>query len=152
MLVMSYGRTFGLDYTISRGSNTYGIGQYPEKLIPYTLKRIREGKSITLYGDGENVRDWLSVEDHSDAIWEIFRRGKNGEIYNVGANNFLSNIELIQILMEIIGESPMKVEYIADRLGHDRRYALDISKIEKELGWTPKSDFGESLKKVIFHS
>lgn len=100
MLLMSYGRTFHIDYTISRGSNTYGKGQYPEKLIPYALKCLEEGKKIGLYGDGEQIRDWLSVEDHIGAIWEIFHRGKNGEIYNVGANNLLSNIELIQILLE----------------------------------------------------
>lgn len=152
MLVMSYGRTYVLDYTISRGSNTYGTHQYPEKLIPYTLKRIREGKSVTLYGDGENIRDWLSVEDHIGAIWEIFHRGKNGEIYNVGANNLLSNNELIDFLLEIVWKPSNTIEYITDRPGHDRRYALDISKIRDELGWSPKSDFRESLKKVIFHS
>lgn len=149
MLLMSYGRTYGVDFTISRGSNTYGKNQYPEKLIPYALKCLNEGKKIGIYGDGENIRDWLSVEDHIGAIWEIFRRGKNREIYNVGANTLLSNNEIMHILLELSWEDISKIEYVSDRTGHDRRYALDTAKIESKLGWKPDSNFRESLKKLI---
>ncbi len=149
MLLMSYGRTFHIDYTISRWSNTYGKNQYPEKLIPYALKCLNEGKKIGVYGDGENIRDWLSVEDHIGAIWEIFHRGKSGEIYNVGANALLSNNEIMHILLELTWEDISKIEYVSDRPGHDRRYALDTAKIESELGWKSESNFRESLKKLI---
>lgn len=149
LLLMSYGRTYGVDFTISRGSNTYGKNQYPEKLIPYALKCLNEGKKIGIYGDGENIRDWLSIEDHIGAIWEIFTRGENREIYNVGANTLLSNNEMMHILLELTWEDISKIEYVSDRTGHDRRYALDTTKIERELGWKSESNFRESLKKLI---
>ncbi len=150
MLVMSYGRTYGIDYTISRGSNTYGINQYPEKLIPYSLKRLREGNTVTLYGDGENIRDWIYVSDHNEAIWEIFTHWKQWEIYNVGAHNLLSNNELINFMLELTRNDDKKIEYIPDRAWHDRRYALNTKKIEKELGWKSKSHFRETFKEFIY--
>ncbi|GAB0174478.1 MAG: dTDP-glucose 4,6-dehydratase [Candidatus Altimarinota bacterium] len=149
MLVMAYSRTYKVDSTISRGSNTYGVGQYPEKLIPLSLKKLSLGKKISLYGDGLNVRDWLSVDDHVGAIWEIFTRGKNSEIYNIGASNPLTNKEIIELLLELLGKDTSWIEHTTDRPGHDRRYALDTTKIEHMLDWKPISDFQAEIKKII---
>lgn len=149
MLVMSYGRTYWVDYTISRGSNTYGIHQHTEKLIPYALEQLKEWKKIWLYGDGENIRDWLSVDDHARAIWEIFVRGKSANIYNVGARNLKTNNELIGNILSYLKKDDLSLEYVIDRLGHDRRYALDTSKIREELDWVPKANFEEELSSII---
>ena len=151
MFVMSYGRTYWIDYTISRGSNTYGTHQHTEKLIPYALQQLKEWKKIWLYGDGENIRDWLSVDDHTRAIWEIFTRGKSGNIYNIGARNLKTNNEVIWNILSYLKQNDSSLEYVIDRLGHDRRYALDTSKIREELDWVPKSNFEEELSNIIHY-
>ncbi|WP_366596088.1 dTDP-glucose 4,6-dehydratase [Bacillus pumilus] len=149
MLVKSYYHTFGLDVNITRCTNNYGPNQYPEKLIPLTIKRILEGKKIELYGNGLNVRDWIYVKDHCSAIDEVIHRGVPGEIYNIGANNEKSNIDIVKTILDILDESIDKIEFTPDRLGHDRRYALDSSKIRRELKWTPAYSFYDSLKHTV---
>ncbi|MDH6561671.1 dTDP-glucose 4,6-dehydratase [Bacillus safensis] len=149
LLVKSYYHTFGLDVNITRCTNNYGPNQYPEKLIPLSIKRILEGKKVELYGDGLNVRDWIYVEDHCSAIDKVLHQGVPGEIYNIGTNNEKSNMDIVKTILDILEEPIDKIEFIPDRLGHDRRYALDNSKIKHELQWSPSYSFYDSLKKTV---
>jgi len=156
-LVRAYADTYGLPSVISNCSNNYGSYQFPEKLIPLALNNIRHNKSIPVYGKGENIRDWLFVEDHAAAIDLIFHKGKKNETYNIGGHNEWKNIDLILLLCRIMdgklnrkaGTSEKLITYIKDRSGHDLRYAIDASKIERELGWKPSVKFEEGLEKTV---
>ncbi len=149
LLVMAYLRTYGLNATISRCSNNYGPYQFPEKLIPLMFINAGEGKPLPVYGKGENVRDWLYVEDHCAAIDLILEKGKNGEVYNVGGHNEMRNIDIVRLICEYTGASESQIKFVADRKGHDLRYAIDPKKINKELGWSPSTAFADGLKKTL---
>lgn len=148
LFVLACMRTHGLPVSISRCSNNYGPCQFPEKLIPLTLVNALHGRPIPVYGDGLHVRDWLFVTDHCRAIDLILRCGKSGEIYNVGARNEMCNIELVRAICRELGKPESQIEFVTDRKGHDRRYALDAAKL-CALGWTPKTDMREGLKKTV---
>jgi dTDP-glucose 4,6-dehydratase len=156
-LVRAYNHTFGLPAVISNCSNNYGPNQFPEKLIPLAINNIKNNKPIPVYGKGENVRDWLYVEDHASAIDLIFHKGKEGETYNIGGNNEWKNLDLIFLLCKIMdkklnrpaGTSEKLITYVKDRPGHDLRYAIDSSKLQGELGWSPIPDFAEGLEKTV---
>ena len=155
--VRAYHDTYKLPVVISNCSNNYGSYHFPEKLIPLSINNIKNNKSIPIYGKGENVRDWLFVEDHARAIDVIFHTGKVGETYNIGGHNEWTNIDLIHLLCKIMdkklnrpeGESAKLITYVKDRAGHDLRYAIDSSKLQKELGWTPSLQFEEGLEKTV---
>ena len=149
LLVQAYHRTFGLPVTISRCSNNYGPYHFPEKLIPLMIINALAEKSLPVYGKGENVRDWLYVEDHCKAIDLIIHNGKVGEVYNVGGHNEKKNIEIVKIIIEKLGKSEDLITYVADRKGHDLRYAIDPTKITNELGWTPETKFEDGIEKTI---
>ena len=156
-LVRAYGHTYNLPIKISNCSNNYGSFQFPEKLIPLIINNIKQNQPLPIYGKGENIRDWLWVEDHADAIDLIFHLGKLGETYNIGGHNEWKNIDLVHLLCDIMdrklgnvkGKSIALITYVKDRAGHDMRYAIDASKIEKELGFKPSVDFKEGLEKTI---
>jgi dTDP-glucose 4,6-dehydratase len=156
-LVRSYHHTFGLPVVISNCSNNYGPNQFPEKLIPLAINNIKNSKPIPVYGKGENIRDWLYVEDHASAIDMIFHRGKVGDTYNIGGNNEWKNIDLIKLLCSIMdkklnrreGTSEKLITYVKDRPGHDMRYAIDSSKLQNELGWSPIPEFSAGLEKTV---
>ncbi|MGC1390344.1 MAG: dTDP-glucose 4,6-dehydratase [Bacteroidales bacterium] len=156
-LVRAYYHTFGVPAVISNCSNNYGPNQFPEKLIPLAINNIKNNKPIPVYGKGENIRDWLYVEDHASAIDLIFHGGKIGETYNIGGNNEWKNIDLILLLCRIMdrklnrfsGTSEKLITYVKDRPGHDLRYAIDSSKLQKELGWSPIPDFEDGLSKTV---
>lgn len=149
LLVMSYYRTFGLSVTISRCSNNYGPYQYPEKLIPVMIYKALEDEKLPIYGNGLNVRDWIYVEDHCIAIDKILRQGVPGEIYNVGTNNEKTNLEIVHTILKSLNKSERLIKFVADRPGHDLRYAIDSKKIKKELGWCPLTSFSEGMRKTI---
>lgn len=149
LLVRSYFETYKFPATISRCSNNYGPYQFPEKLIPYFFKLISEDKPVPVYGDGLNVRDWLYVLDHCTAIDAIVNRGKIGEVYNIGGNNEKTNLEITKFLLDFLGRDESLITYVDDRLAHDRRYAIDASKMKNELGWEPSVDFAEGIKKTF---
>ena len=157
-LVRAYGHTYGLPYTITNCSNNYGPYQFPEKLIPLTILNALEGKPLPIYGDGNQVRDWLYVEDHCEAIWLVLRQGRTGESYNIGGNCQPTNLEIVGALCNILDElkpgSPFRPHAglkrnVADRPGHDRRYAMNIEKIRLELGWQPSHDLHAGLLKTV---
>lgn len=137
LLARAYHHTFGMDIVTTRCSNNFGPYQFPEKVIPLFVTNLIEGKKVPLYGDGLNVRDWLHVDDHCEAILAVLEKGRPGEVYNVGGNNERSNIELTHAILELMGFGGEMIEYVTDRPGHDRRYAIDAGKIERELGWRP---------------
>lgn len=149
LLVMAYHRTFGLNVTISRCSNNYGPYQFPEKLIPLMFINAGEGRPLPVYGKGENVRDWLYVGDHCAAIDLILEKGKDGEVYNVGGHNEMRNIDIVKLICAYTGASESQIKFVADRKGHDLRYAIDPKKINKELGWSPSTAFADGLKKTL---
>lgn len=157
LLCRAYFITYGMPILITRSSNNFGPRQYPEKLIPLTIKRALEGKPIPVYGDGQNVRDWLYVEDNCEAIDLVLHKGKVGEVYNIGGGNEWKNIDLVNLICEILSELTGRpaeeykklITFVKDRPGHDRRYALSIEKIRRELGWRPKGKFKETLKITI---
>lgn len=149
LLVYSYFETYKMFVTISRCTNNYGPYQYPEKLIPFFFQLAKKDKPLPLYGDGKNVRDWLYVEDHCEAIDLILRKAKPGDIYNIGGHNEKQNIEIAQLILEFLGKPKTLLTFIEDRLAHDRRYAMDPSKIEHDLGWKPKTSFTEGIKKTF---
>jgi len=156
-MVRAYNHTFGIPSVISNCSNNYGPNQFPEKLIPLAINNIKNNKSIPVYGKGENIRDWLYVEDHASAIDLIFHKGRVGETYNIGGNNEWKNIDLILLLCRIMdkklnrpaGTSEKLITYVKDRPGHDLRYAIDSSKIQKELKWSPIPEFADGLEKTV---
>lgn len=148
-LCRAYYYTYDLPVIIARCSNNYGPFQFPEKLIPLTITNALEDKPIPIYGDGLNVRDWIHAEDHCRALGLMIEHGKTGEIYNIGSNNERTNLELVQHILDIMGKSHSLITFVADRPGHDRRYALDTSKIERELGWRPAMPFEAGLRNTI---
>lgn len=157
MIVRSYHHTFGMNVVTTHCSNNYGPHQHAEKLIPTIIRKALAGQAIPVYGDGSNVRDWLFVEDHCDALIHCMDKGKAGETYNIGGNNEWTNIELVRLICQILDEELNKekgshealISFVTDRLGHDYRYAIDASKIKKELGWEPTQDFMPLLRKTV---
>lgn len=149
LITLSYYKTYRLPVTITRCSNNYGSHQYPEKLIPLTILSALENKPVPVYGNGRNVRDWIYVEDHCKAVDLVIRNGEAGEIYNIGGSSEKSNIEVVSKILEIMDKPKSLISYVPDRPGHDRRYTVDYSKIEKELLWQPETDFEYGLKKTV---
>lgn len=149
LLVQAYHRTFKLPVTISRCSNNYGPYHFPEKLIPLMIANALNDKKLPVYGTGDNVRDWLYVEDHCSAIDLIIHNGRIGEVYNIGGHNERTNLEVVQTIIRELGKDESLIQFVTDRLGHDRRYAIDATKIKTELGWEPTTLFGEGIKKTI---
>lgn len=149
LLVMAYYRTYGLPVTISRCSNNYGPYHFPEKLIPLMIINALHDKKLPVYGTGENVRDWLYVEDHCRAIDLIIRKGSEGEVYNIGGHNERRNIDVVKTILRELGKSEDLIEYVADRKGHDRRYAIDPTKMQTELNWLPNTSFDDGIKHTI---
>lgn len=149
LLVLAYHRTYGLPVTISRCSNNYGPYHFPEKLIPLMIINALHDKALPVYGDGANVRDWLYVEDHCSAIDLIIRQGREGEVYNVGGHNEKSNLDVVKIILKTLGKSEDLITFVKDRPGHDRRYAIDPTKIHNELGWLPQTKFEGGIAKTI---
>lgn len=149
LLVLAYHRTYGLPVSISRCSNNYGPYHFPEKLIPLMIINALHDKPLPVYGTGENVRDWLYVEDHCKAIDLIVRNGRVGEVYNIGGHNEMRNIDIVRLIVHALGKSEDLIRFVADRKGHDRRYAIDPSKIHRELGWLPETRFEDGLQKTI---
>lgn len=149
LLVQAYYRTYKLPVTISRCSNNYGPYHFPEKLIPLMIANALNNKKLPVYGKGENVRDWLYVEDHCSAIDLIIRKGKIGEVYNIGGHNEHTNLEVVKTIIKELGKSEDLIEFVTDRPGHDRRYAIDPTKIHNELGWLPATKFNDGIKKTI---
>ena len=155
--VRAYGNTYGLPYVISNCSNNYGPNHFPEKLIPLMIHNIKNKKPLPIYGKGENIRDWLIVEDHARSIELIFEEGRNGETYNIGGLNEWKNVDLVHLLCDTMdrklgnqdGESRKLITYVKDRAGHDMRYAIDASKLTDELGWSPSLQFEEGLERTI---
>ncbi|MDD6222453.1 MAG: dTDP-glucose 4,6-dehydratase [Lachnospiraceae bacterium] len=149
LLVGAYHRTYGLPTTISRCSNNYGPYQFPEKLIPLMIANALADKPLPVYGEGLNVRDWLYVEDHCKAIDLIIRKGTVGEIYNIGGHNEMRNIDIVKLICDYLGKPYSLIEHVTDRKGHDQRYAIDPTKIHKELGWLPETKFADGIRKTI---
>lgn len=149
LLVMAYNRTFGLPVTISRCSNNYGPYQFPEKLIPLMIQKAQRKEALPVYGDGANVRDWLHVYDHCIAIDLIVRKGRDGEVYNIGGHNERSNLQVVKTILKTVGASEDLITYVKDRPGHDLRYAMDPKKIETELGWKPVYNFDTGIVQTV---
>ena len=157
MLVRAYHHTYHLPTVITNCSNNYGPYQFPEKLIPVVIQSCLARRPIPVYGDGMNVRDWLYVHDHAEALWQVLTRGRLGETYNIGGDNECPNIRIVQQICDLVdellprpmGESRKLIAFVKDRLGHDRRYAVDASKIKAELGWTPAHTFEAGLRETV---
>lgn len=149
LLVLAYYRTYGLPVTISRCSNNYGPYHFPEKLIPLMIINALHDKPLPVYGDGQNVRDWLYVEDHCRAIDLILQKGRVGEVYNVGGHNEMKNIDIVKLICKALGKPESLIHFVKDRKGHDRRYAIDPAKIHRELGWLPETKFADGIQKTI---
>ncbi len=149
LMVMAYHHTFGFPAIISRCSNNYGPYQFPEKMIPLMVINALSDRKLPVYGDGLNVRDWLFVADHCGAIEAILKKGKAGQIYNIGGNNEWKNIDVVKKILQYLGKPMSLISYVADRPGHDRRYAMDASKIRRELGWKPRHGFGSAIEDTI---
>lgn len=149
LLCQAYHRTFGLPVTISRCSNNYGPYQFPEKLIPLMIANALNDKPLPVYGNGENVRDWLYVEDHCRAIDLIIHKGMVGEVYNVGGHNEMKNIDIVKLICKALGKPESLITFVSDRKGHDMRYAIDPAKIHAELGWLPETKFTDGIQKTI---
>lgn len=141
--------TFGVDIVITRCGNNYGPRQFPEKLIPLMIANAVNNEPLPVYGDGKNVRDWIYVDDHCRAVWLAFEKGRSGEAYNIGARNERQNIEVVKTLLDLLGKPHDLITYVTDRLGHDRRYAIDPIKAETELGWQPQTNWKEGVQKTI---
>ena len=149
LLALSYVRTFGLNLSVTRASNNYGPYQFPEKLIPLMISNALDEKPLPVYGDGQQVRDWLYVDDHCRAIWTVLEKGAPGEVYNIGGNCSLPNLDVVNRILALTGRPASLITTVADRPGHDRRYALTSAKMERELGWTPQMDFEKGLRLTI---
>ena len=149
MLARAYHKTYGMDVLITRCSNNYGPYQFPEKLIPLMISNAMSGMQLPVYGDGLQIRDWLHVSDHCRAIDEVLHRGRPGEVYNIGGNNEKTNIEIVRLIIESTGADENLIKHVTDRLGHDRRYAIDSSKMKAELGWKPMYEFEYGIRETI---
>lgn len=149
LLVLAYYRTFKVPVTVSRCSNNYGPYHFPEKLIPLMISRALADQSLPVYGTGENIRDWLYVEDHCSAIDLIIRNGRVGEVYNIGGHNERTNLDVVKTILRELGKPESLITYVTDRPGHDRRYAIDPTKIHRELGWLPKTTFDDGINRTI---
>lgn len=157
MLVRAYHHTYGLPTVITNCSNNYGPFQFPEKLIPVVIQSVMARKSVPVYGDGMNVRDWLYVRDHAEALWQVATRGQLGETYNIGGHNEWANLRIVELICDLIdefkpelgGSSRKLITFVKDRPGHDRRYAIDASKIQRELGWTPAHTFESGIRETV---
>lgn len=149
MIVRAYNETFGMPVNITRCSNNYGPYQFPEKLIPLVINNCIKDKDLPVYGDGMQVRDWLHVSDHCSAIDTVLHKGRDGEVYNIGGNNEKSNIQIVKLIINTLGKSENLIKYVKDRPGHDRRYAIDNTKITTELGWEPAYTFEQGMKETI---
>ena len=149
LLARSYNRTHGTDVVITRCSNNYGTHHFPEKLIPLFITNLIEGKKVPVYGTGENVRDWLHVDDHCRGIYQVLMNGRSGEVYNIGGGRELTNNEITSLILEAMGADESSIEYVEDRKGHDLRYSVDWTKINRELGYEPQVKFEDGLKETI---
>ena len=149
LLVLAYYRTFHLPVSITRCSNNYGPYHFPEKLIPLMITRALNDQSLPVYGKGENIRDWLYVEDHCAAIDLVMRKGREGEVYNVGGHNERTNLEVVKTVLRELGKPESLITFVTDRPGHDRRYAIDPSKIHAELGWLPRTSFDDGIRQTV---
>lgn len=149
MIVRAYSETFGMPVNITRCSNNYGPYQFPEKLIPLMINNCLQEKDLPVYGDGMQIRDWLHVSDHCSAIDTVLRRGRDGEVYNIGGNNEKANIDIVKLIIKKLGKSEKLIKYVKDRPGHDRRYAIDNTKITSELGWVPEYSFEQGIEETI---
>lgn len=149
MLVRAYHETYGMPVLTTRCSNNYGPYQYPEKLIPFFISKLLRGEKVPVYGDGMNIRDWLYVYDHCSAIDTVLHKGRVGEVYNIGGHNEKTNMEITRLILDVMGKDESSIEYVKDRLGHDRRYAICNDKIQNELGWKPSLTFEEGIKITI---
>ena len=149
LLVAAFGHTFGLPYNVTRCSNNYGPYQFPEKLIPLMINNALSDKPLPVYGDGRNVRDWIYVYDHCTAIWEVLTHAPEGEVYNIGGCNEKANIEVVKLILRHLGKPETQIQFVTDRPGHDRRYAIDANKIITQLGWRPSVRFEQGLAKTI---
>ena len=149
MLVRAYHRTYGLPTVIIRSSNNFGPYQFPEKLIPLMISNAIEGKELPIYGDGMHIRDWIYVEDHCRALDVVLHHGREGEVYNIGGRSEKPNLIVAQTILDRLGKPHSLIRFVADRPGHDRRYAIDFSKIERELGWKPTVSFEEGISRTV---
>lgn len=149
LIALSYHKTYGLPVCITRCTNNYGPNQYPEKLIPLFILNASEDKQVPVYGDGMNVRDWIHVEDHSAGVATVWKHGKPGEVYNIGSGNEHNNLEITRLILSILGKPESLIKFVTDRPGHDRRYALDCGKIERELGWKAQKSFEQGLRETV---
>jgi len=149
LLALAYARTYNLDIVVTRCCNNYGPNQFPEKMIPLFVTNLMKGKKVPLYGDGQNIREWIHVEDHCRAIWDVAQKGRAGEIYNIGTGVELTNLELTKMILSEFDHGDEMIEQVPDRLNHDRRYSLNSSKIESQLGWFPQWDFEDGIKSTI---
>ena len=157
MIVRAYHHTYGLNVVITNCSNNYGPYQFPEKLIPVVIQNCFARKAIPVYGDGMNIRDWLYVRDHAEALWQVLTRGRNAETYNIGGHNEWANINIVKLICDLVdelapqlgGNTQKLITYVKDRPGHDRRYAIDASKIQRELGWTPAYTFEKGIRETV---
>ncbi len=149
LMVRAYHHTFGMHVNVTRCSNNYGPYQFPEKLIPLMITNAMQDKPLPVYGDGKNVRDWLFVKDHCSAIDVVLQKGKSGEIYNIGGNNERQNIEIVMMILKHLGKPEKLIKFVKDRPGHDRRYAIDSSKIKRDLGWAPAFKFDDAMKMTV---
>jgi dTDP-glucose 4,6-dehydratase len=157
MLVRAYHHTYGLNTVITNCSNNYGPYQFPEKLIPVIIQNLLGRKPLPVYGDGMNVRDWLYVRDHADALWQVLQHGRAGETYNVGGHNEWANIRIVELICDLIdelkpelgGQSRKLISFVKDRPGHDRRYAIDATKMKQELGWKPAYTFERGIRETV---
>ena len=149
LLVRAYGETFELPALITRCSNNYGPYQFPEKLIPLMITRALRDEPLPVYGDGMNVRDWVYVEDHAEALWRVLVAGDVGAVYNIGGESEIPNLELVRRLLALLSKPDSLIRFVTDRPGHDRRYAMDISRIRSTLGWSPRRDFATGLSATV---
>jgi len=149
VLCRAYYNTFKVPVVVTHCSNNYGPYQYPEKLIPFFILRMLENKKLPLYGDGKNIRDWIYIKDHCRALRLCLLKGRSGEVYNIGADNEISNLEIAKIILDYFDRDESWIEFVSDRPGHDRRYAIDASKIKKELGWKPTYKFNVAFPQTI---
>lgn len=149
LLCRAYFHTYNFPVLITRCSNNYGPYQFPEKLIPLMIAKAVDGEKLPVYGDGKNIRDWLYVEDHCSALCEVLHKGTYGEIYNIGGNNEMRNIDIVKLILNLLGKSEDQIQFVKDRPGHDRRYAIDSTKIQRELKWAPKYKFEDAIKLTV---